>query len=169
MLRPIVKYGERILNDKAAVVEAITADVDRVIDDMVKAMHAAPGIGLAAPQIGVSLRICIVDLSVGRRAEDLRVMINPEFVEREGTQLEEEGCLSLPGFTATVLRPRRATIRALDREGREHFVEGKELLARALQHEVDHLDGTLFVDRVRGIKRRHIVGQIQKLRRAGRW
>ena len=169
MLRPIVKYGDRILNDKAAVVEEITADVDLVIDEMVKAMHAAPGIGLAAPQIGVPLRICIVDLSVGRRAEDLRVMINPEFVEREGTQLEEEGCLSLPGFTATVLRPKRAAIRALDRQGREHVIEGKELLARALQHEVDHLDGTLFVDRLRGIKRRHIVRQIQKLKRAGRW
>jgi peptide deformylase len=169
MLRPIVKYGARILNDKAAAVDDITADVDRVIDDMVTAMHAAPGIGLAAPQIGVPLRICIVDLSVGRRAEDLRVMVNPEFVEREGTQLEEEGCLSLPGFTATVLRPKRATIRALDRQGREYFVEGKELLARALQHEVDHLDGTLFLDRLRGIKRRHIVGKIQKLRRAGRW
>ena len=169
MLRPIVKYGDHILNDKAAVVEEITADVDRVIDEMVKAMHAAPGIGLAAPQIGVPLRICIVDLSVGRRAEDLRVMINPEFVEREGTQLEEEGCLSLPGFTATVLRPKRAAIRALDRQGREHVIEGKELLARALQHEVDHLDGTLFVDRLRGIKRRHIVRQIQKLKRAGRW
>jgi len=110
-----------------------------------------------------------VDLSVGQRAEDLRVMINPEFVEREGTQLEEEGCLSLPGFTATVLRPKRAAIRALDRQGREQVIEGKELLARALQHEVDHLDGTLFVDRLRGIKRRHIVRQIQKLKRAGRW
>ena len=169
MLRPIVKYGDRILNGKAAVVEEVTGEVDQIVDDMVTAMHAAPGIGLAAPQIGISLRICIVDLSVGRRAEDLRVMINPEFVEREGTQLEEEGCLSLPGFTATVLRPKRATVRALDREGREHFVEGKELLARALQHEIDHLDGTLFVDRLRGIKRRHIVGRIQKLRRAGRW
>jgi len=169
MLRPIVKYGDHILNDKAAVVEEITADVDRVIDEMVKAMHAAPGIGLAAPQIGVPLRICIVDLSVGQRAEDLRVMINPEFVEREGTQLEEEGCLSLPGFTATVLRPKRAAICALDRQGREQVIEGKELLARALQHEVDHLDGTLFVDRLRGIKRRHIVRQIQKLKRAGRW
>jgi peptide deformylase len=169
MLRPIVKFGDRILNDKAATVGEITADVEGVIEDMIKAMHAAPGIGLAAPQIGIPLRICIVDLSVGRRAEDLRVMINPEFVERAGTQLEEEGCLSLPGFTATVLRPKRATIRALDRQGREYFVEGKELLARALQHEIDHLDGTLFVDRLRGIKRRHIVGQIHKLRRTGRW
>jgi peptide deformylase len=169
MLRPIVKYGDRILNDKAAAVDEITAEIDYAIDEMIAAMHAAPGIGLAAPQIGVPLRICVVDLSVGRRPEDLRVMINPAFVERVGTQLEEEGCLSVPGFTATVLRPRRATIRALDRSGREYFVEGKELLARALQHEIDHLDGTLFVDRLRGIKRRHIVRQIQGLRRAGRW
>jgi peptide deformylase len=169
MLRPIVKYGHPILQDKAAPVATVSAEVDAVIDDMVTAMHAAPGIGLAAPQIGVGLRICVIDLSVGRRAEDLRVMINPQFVEREGTQLEEEGCLSLPGFTATVLRPKRVTIRALDPQGREQFVEGKELLARALQHEVDHLDGTLFVDRLRVIKRRQIVRRIEKLRRAGRW
>jgi len=169
MLRPIVKYGDRILNDKAAAVDDITPEIDCVIDEMIAAMHAAPGIGLAAPQIGIPLRICVVDLSVGRRPEDLRVMINPAFVERAGTQLEEEGCLSVPGFTATVLRPRRATIRALDRSGREYFVEGKELLARALQHEVDHLDGRLFVDRLRDIKRRHIVRQIQRLRRTGRW
>jgi len=169
MLRPIVKYGDRILNDKAGAVDDITPEIDCVIDEMIAAMHAAPGIGLAAPQIGVPLRICVVDLSVGRRPEDLRVMINPTFVERVGIQLEEEGCLSVPGFTATVLRPRRATIRALDRSGREYFVEGKELLARALQHEVDHLDGRLFVDRLRDIKRRHIVRQIQGLRRTGRW
>jgi peptide deformylase len=169
MLRLIVKYGNPILTSRAAAVAEITADVDTVIEEMVEAMHAAPGIGLAAPQIGCPLRICIVDLSAGRRAEELRVLINPEFVERESTQLEEEGCLSLPGFTATVLRPKRVTIRALDRQGREHFVEGKELLARALQHEIDHLDGTLFVDRLRGIKRRHIIRQIQKLRRTGRW
>jgi peptide deformylase len=169
MLRLIVKYGNPILASRAAAVAEITVDVDTVIEEMVEAMHAAPGIGLAAPQIGCPLRICIVDLSAGRRAEELRVLINPEFVEREGTQLEEEGCLSLPGFTATVLRPKRVTIRALDRQGREHFVEGKELLARALQHEIDHLDGTLFVDRLRGIRRRHIIRQIQKLRRTGRW
>ena len=169
MLRPIVKFGDRILNDRAAPVDHITAEIDCVIDDMVTAMHAAPGIGLAAPQIGVPLRICIVDLSVGRRTEDLRVMINPVFVEREGTAARG-GRLPQParvhGDRAT---PKRATIRALDRQGREQFVEGKELLARALQHEVDHLDGTLFVDRLRGIKRRHIVGRIQKLRRIGRW
>jgi peptide deformylase len=169
MLRPIVKYGDRVLQAKAGPVDEITGDIQRIIDDMVTTMYAAPGIGLAAPQIGVPLRICIVDLSVGRRAEDLRVMINPEFVERQGTQLEEEGCLSVPGFTATVLRPERAIVRALDRDGREHIVEGKDLLARALQHEIDHLDGTLFVDRLRGIKRQQIVRRIHKLRRIGQW
>jgi peptide deformylase len=169
MLRPIVKYGDRVLQGKAAPVNEITDDIQRTIDDMVTAMYAAPGIGLAAPQIGVALRVCILDLSVGRRAEDLRVMINPEFIERQGTQLEEEGCLSLPGFTATVLRPQRVTVRALDRDGREQIIEGKDLLARALQHEIDHLDGTLFVDRLRGIKRHQIVRRIQKLRRAGQW
>jgi peptide deformylase len=169
MLRPIVKYGDRVLQGKAAPVDDITNDIRRIIDDMVTTMYAAPGIGLAAPQIGVPLRICIVDLSVGRRPEDLQVMINPEFIERQGTQLEEEGCLSLPGFTATVLRPQRATVRALDRDGREHIVEAKDLLARALQHEIDHLDGALFVDRLRGIQRYQIVRRIQKLRRKGQW
>ncbi len=169
MLRPIVKYGDRVLQATAGPVDEITSDTQRIIDDMVTTMYAAPGIGLAAPQIGVPLRICIVDLSVGRRAEDLRVMVNPEFVERQGTQLEEEGCLSVPGFTATVLRPERAIVRALDRDGREQIIEGKDLLARALQHEIDHLDGTLFVDRLRGIKRQQIVRRIHKLRRAGKW
>ena len=169
MLRPIVKYGDRVLQAKAGPVDEITGDIQRIIDDMVTTMYAAPGIGLAAPQIGVPLRICIVDLTVGRRAEDLRVMINPEFIERQGTQLEEEGCLSVPGFTATVLRPERAIVRALDRDGREQIVEGKDLLARALQHEIDHLDGTLFVDRLRGIKRHQIVRRIHKLRRTGQW
>jgi peptide deformylase len=169
MLRPIVKYGDRVLQAKAAPVDELTDNLQRIIDDMVTAMYAAPGIGLAAPQIGVPLRICVVDLSVGRRVEDLRVLINPEFVDRQGTQLEEEGCLSLPGFTATVLRPQRVVVRGLDRDGREQILEGNDLLARALQHEIDHLDGTLFVDRLRGIKRHQIVRKIQKLRRAGQW
>lgn len=169
MIRPIVKYGEHVLHQPAAPVEAVTDDTRRIIDDMIAAMYAAPGIGLAAPQIGVPLRIFVVDLSVGRAADDLHVFVNPEFVERDGTQLEEEGCLSLPGFTATVLRPARAVVRGLDREGREHSLEGTGLLARALQHEMDHLDGRLFVDRLRGIKRDQIVRRVAKLRRTGEW
>jgi peptide deformylase len=128
-----------------------------------------PGVSLAAPQIGVPLRIFVVDLSVGRNAADLMVFINPELVELDGVQLEEEGCLSVPGFNATVMRPSRVVVKGLDRHGVERTVEGKELLARAFQHEMDHLDGKLFLDRVRGLKRDLIVKKIRKLARAGKW
>jgi peptide deformylase len=126
-------------------------------------------VGLAAPQLGVAQRIFVIDLSVGRATGDVIVMINPEFVERDGTQLEEEGCLSVPGFNASVLRPARVVCEGLDRDGNLRKIEGTQLLARAFQHEMDHLDGTLFVDRLRGIKRDMIVRRIQKLKRAGRW
>jgi peptide deformylase len=150
-------------------VEAITADVTSVIADMVDTMYAAPGIGLAAPQVGVPMRIFVVDISLGRDPSGLIVMVNPEFVLREGMQLEEEGCLSVPGFNATVVRPERAIVKGLDRTGAEQQREGTGLLARAFQHEMDHLDGTLFVDRLRGIKRDLIVRRIKKLSRAGKW
>jgi peptide deformylase len=169
MLRPILRYGATVLQQPARDVEAITPEITSLIDDMVETMYAAPGIGLAATQLGVPLRIFVIDLSVGRDAAQLITMVNPTFVEREGDQLEEEGCLSLPGFTATVLRPQRAVVRGLDRGGREHVREGAGLLARAFQHEMDHLDGRLFVDRLRGIKRDMIVRKIRKLDRAGKW
>ena len=169
MIRPIVKYGDEILHRPAERVDAMTPELQVLIDDMIDTMYAAPGVGLAAPQVGVALRIFVVDISVGRRSEDLLVFVNPEFVEREGMQLEEEGCLSVPGFTATVARPARSVIKGLDRQGAERIVEGRELLARALQHEMDHLDGTLFVNRLRGIKRDQIVRKIRKLSRAGEW
>ncbi len=169
MIRPILKFGEAPLHEPAAEVGELTPDIQRLIDDMIETMYAAPGIGLAAPQVGVSLRIFVIDLSVGRNAADLMVFINPRFLELEGMQLEEEGCLSVPGFNATVARPMRAVISGLDRDGQERTVEGKDLLARALQHEMDHLDGKLFLDRVRGIKRDMIVKKIRKLSRAGKW
>jgi peptide deformylase len=169
MLRPILKYGDTVLHDRAQPVDAITADIQRLIDDMIETMYAAPGIGLAAPQVGVPMRIFVVDISVGRDPKALLVLVNPEFVEREGTQLEEEGCLSVPGFNATVMRPTRAVMKALDRRGEEQRYEATGLLARAFQHEMDHLDGTLFVDRLRGIKRDLIVRKIRKLSRAGKW
>ncbi|MCI0437174.1 MAG: peptide deformylase, partial [Gemmatimonadetes bacterium] len=150
-------------------VDAITPDITTLIDDMIATMYAAPGIGLAATQVGVGLRIFVVDLSVGRDPAGLITMINPEFVERDGVQLEEEGCLSLPGFTATVMRPQRVVVRGLDSHGVEQTREGTGLLARAFQHEIDHLDGRLFVDRLRGIKRDMIVRKIRKLQRAGKW
>ena len=169
MIRPILKFGDAPLHSPAADVREITGDIQKLIDDMIETMYAAPGIGLAAPQVGVPLRIFVVDLSVGRSAGDLMVFINPAFLELDGVQLEEEGCLSVPGFNATVMRPSRAVIKGLDRNGVERTVEGAELLARAFQHEMDHLDGKLFLDRVRGIKRDLIVKKIRKLARAGKW
>ena len=169
MIRPILKFGDQPLHQAAAEVGAVTADIHRLIDDMVETMYAAPGIGLAAPQIGAALRIFVIDLSLGHKADDLMVFINPTFVEREGMQLEEEGCLSVPGFNATVARPQRAVVKGLGRDGQERVVEGIDLLARAFQHEMDHLDGLLFLDRVRGIKRDLIVKRIRKLTRTGKW
>ena len=169
MLRPILRYGERPLHQPAAPVAEIDDGVQKLIDDLIETMYAAPGIGLAATQVGVPLRIFVVDISVGRNPADLIVMINPEFVEREGMQLEEEGCLSVPGFNATVVRPARAILKGLNRDGDEQTVEGIGLLARAFQHEMDHLDGTVFVDRLRGIKRDIIVRKIHKLQRTGKW
>jgi peptide deformylase len=169
VIRPILKYGASNLHEKAVDVGNITPDVLAIVGDMIDTMYAAPGVGLAAPQIGIPLRIFVVDVSVGRDPNGLIVMINPQFVVREGMQLEEEGCLSLPGFEATVVRPTRAVVKGLDRDGAEQQREGTGLLARAFQHEMDHLDGRLFIDHLRGIKRDVIVRKIKKLTRAGKW
>ena len=169
MIRPILKYGDDVLHARAKSVDAVTSEIDRLVEDMIETMYAAPGIGLAAPQVGVPLRIFVIDVSVGRDPSALLVMINPEFVERDGMQLEEEGCLSVPGFNATVVRPSRVVVKGLDRTGEPHQHEGTGLLARAFQHEMDHLEGTLFVDRLRGLKRDLIVRRIKKLTRAGKW
>jgi peptide deformylase len=169
MLRPIVRYPTAGLAARAAEVTTFDAGLDRLIEDMIDTMYAAPGVGLAAPQVGVPLRVCVIDLSVGRRDGELHVLVNPEFVQRDGMQLEEEGCLSVPGFNATVARPSSATVRALDARGVSREVSGTGLLARALQHEIDHLDGLLFIDRLRGIKRDLITRKIRKMQRAGRW
>src|SRR3954452_23386074 len=147
MIRPILKYGDQPLHEKAALVDTVTPDVDRLVNDVMKTMYAAPGVGLAVPQVGVALRIFVVDISVGRDPNGLLVMIDPEFVDRDGVQLEEEGCLSVPGFNATVMRPMRAVVKGLDRQGEMQQIEGAGLLARASQHEMDPLDGTLFVNR----------------------
>ena len=169
MIRPILKYGDSVLVEPAQPVAAITPDIERLVDDMVETMYAAPGVGLAAPQVGIPLRLFVIDLSLGRDPASLIVMVNPEFVSREGMQLEEEGCLSVPGFNATVVRPLRAVVKGLNRAGTEEVREGEALLARAFQHEMDHLDGKLFIDHLRGIKRDMIVRRIRKLTRAGKW
>ena len=169
MLRPIVRYPTADLQKPAAPVTAFDAELERLIDDMIDTMYAAPGIGLAAPQVGVPLRVCVIDLSSGKRGGELITLVNPEFVSRDGMQLEDEGCLSVPGFTATVARPAHAVVKALDRSGTERIVEGTGLLARALQHELDHLDGKVFLDRLRGLKRDVIVRKVRKLQRQGKW
>jgi len=169
MIRPILRYGERSLHARATPVTAFDDTLHRLIDDMIETMYAAPGVGLAATQIGVPLRVIVIDTSIGKNTGELITLVNPEFVERDGMQLEEEGCLSVPGFNATVLRPARAVIKGVDREGVPVTIEGKGLLARAFQHEVDHLEGMLFVDRLRGIKRDVIVRKVQKLQRSGKW
>ena len=169
MIRPILRYGEEPLHQTAREVVDFDSTLQRLIDDMVETMYAAPGIGLAATQVGVPLRVFVIDLSVGRDPNGLIVMVNPEWVHRDGVQLEEEGCLSVPGFNATVVRPARAALRGRDRHGEPLTIEGSELLARAFQHEMDHLEGVVFVDRLRGIKRDLIVRKITKLKRAGRW
>ena len=169
MIRPILKYGDSVLHERARNVDAVTPEIERLIDDMIETMYAAPGVGLAAPQVGEPLRLFVVDVSVGRDPGGLIVVINPEFVVREGMQLEEEGCLSVPGFNATVVRPSHVVVKSLDREGNEQQHDATGLLARAFQHEMDHLDGTLFVEHLRGVKRDLIVRKIRKLTRAGKW
>ncbi len=169
MLRPILRLGDSILSEPTRAVEVITPEIETLIDDMIETMYAAPGIGLAAPQVGVSLKIFVIDLSLGKDPAALHAMINPRFIERDGMQLEEEGCLSIPGFTATVARPKRVVVEGLDRHGETCRLEGTGLMARALQHEVDHLNSCLFVDRLRGISRDLILRKIKKLSKAGKW
>lgn len=169
MARAVVRYGAPVLRAPARPVDAVTPEIGALVDEMITAMYQERGIGLAAPQIGVDLRVFVIDLSGGRDASALHACINPEWGERDGMQLEEEGCLSLPGFTATVARPARAVVHGLDRSGRPLTIDGSGLLARALQHEMDHLDGMLFVDRLRGISRTMILNKIRKLDRDGKW
>ena len=169
MLRPILRYGADALHAVAKPVDDFGTDLQTLIDDMIETMYAAPGVGLAAPQISVALRVFVADPSSGRSTSELRVLVNPEIVQREGTQREEEGCLSLPGFTARVARSTQLVLRGLDRDGTPVQLEAEGLQARVFQHEVDHLDGTIFVNRLQGITRDLIVRRVRKLQRAGKW
>ena len=152
MIRPILKYGDSVLHEKARVVDAITPDIDRLVDDMIETMYAAPGVGLAAPQVGVPFRIFVVDVSVGRDPAGLIVMINPEFIERDGVQLEEEGCLSVPGLRGLVSRHKALRYTGYDQRGTpiDRTVSGFH--ARVVQHECDHIDGILYPLRLKDIR-----------------
>ena len=166
---PIVKYGNDVLRRRTEPVTVFDDGLQKLIDDMVDTMYAAPGIGLAANQVGDSRRLAVIDLSVGKRPGELHVLANPEIVETVGHISEEEGCLSVPDFTETVTRSERVRVRFLDRNGEPREMWGEGLMARAMSHEIDHLEGKLFVDRLRGFKRDRIIKKIQKLAKAGMW
>jgi peptide deformylase len=168
-VRPIVKYGHPALHKPSEPVKEIDGTIHELLDDMVETMYAAPGIGLAAPQIAVPLRVIIVDLSVGEEAGQLIKLINPEFVLRQGEQRHDEGCLSVPGFGGSPVRPARVVVKGLDPDGRERTYEGTELLARAFCHEIDHIDGLLFVDRLTPLKRDLMKRKLRKKARTDDW
>ena len=169
MIRPILRHGAAALHRPSQPVVDFGPDLQNLIDDMIETMHAAPGVGLAAPQVGVELRAFVADPSSGRSIGELVTIINPTVVSKEGIQPEEEGCLSIPGFSARVDRPAHLVVRGVNREGEELEVAGNGLLARILQHELDHLDGTLFVDRLHGLRRDLIMRRVRKMQRAGKW
>jgi peptide deformylase len=166
---PIRKYGDDVLRQPTAPVAEIDATIQKLIDDMVDTMYAAPGVGLAANQVGVSKRLMVIDLSVGKKPGQCHVFINPEMIEAEGEITEEEGCLSIPDFVEVVTRPERVKLRYLDRNGATREMWGEGLMARAMCHEMDHLAGTLFVDHLRGLKKDRILRRITKLVREGMW
>jgi peptide deformylase len=168
-IHPIVKYPDPVLSKKGAKVTDFGPELAQFVEEMWTSMYAAHGIGLAAPQIGVSKRITVIDTSFKERPEDKLVLINPEIIEREGKQFEEEGCLSLPEIREKVQRAARVRVRAQDVNGEFFEVEGEQLLARAMQHEIDHLDGVLFIDRVSPLKRDLLKRRIRKLQKNGEW
>ncbi len=169
MVRPIVKYPDPVLQRPSEPVSEFNEELRTLVDDMFESMYAAHGIGLAAPQVGVSKRLTVIDLSFQKTPEDKIVLINPEIIFREGKQYGDEGCLSLPDIHEKVSRAAKVTVRAQDVEGKWFEMDGEELLARAFQHEIDHLDGVLFIFRVSALKRDLILRKIRKLQKAGEW
>jgi peptide deformylase len=169
VIRDIVRYGDPRLTAGNAEVDAGSEDLSGLLAEMVATCHAAPGVGLAAPQIGVNRRVAIIDLSVGADPNAVIVLVNPVVVEASGEQKEEEGCLSLPDLAAKVVRPARVRVRAADASGAMREIEGTGLLARALCHETDHLNGMLFVDRLRGLKREMTWRKIRRAKEKGIW
>jgi peptide deformylase len=166
---PIVKYGEPVLEQQTRNVETFDDEMRQLCADMFISMYAAQGIGLAAPQIGIGLRLAVIDTTVGKNPEGKIVIANPDIVAAEGEQREDEGCLSLPGFRGNVPRPLFVTIRAQDAFGNSFEVRGENLLARAFCHEIDHLNGTLFIQHLSLLKRDLIRRRIRKLRKTGEW
>jgi peptide deformylase len=161
-IRTILHYPDPRLRIKALPVTQVTPEINKLIDDMAETMYAAPGVGLAATQIGEAHRIFIVDIAAEDEPSNLMVFINPEIVGTDGSQTGSEGCLSFPGVTEDVKRAANVTVRAMDRDGKPFQVEADGLLAVAVQHELDHLDGVLMIDRVGMLKKRIIQRKMQK-------
>ncbi|MEI9814470.1 MAG: peptide deformylase [Acidobacteriota bacterium] len=170
MIYPITKYGQPVLETPAkAITEFDTPELNKLIEDMFESMYAARGVGLAAPQISISKRLAVIDVTSGEDPEQRLVLINPEIIATEGTQTGEEGCLSLPTFRETVTRPKKVTVRAFDVKGKPFEMTGEDLLARAFLHETDHLHGKLYISHISPLKRDLIRRKIRKLQKADEW
>lgn len=168
-IHPVVKYPDPVLARRGDPVTVFDPALRKLVEEMFESMYAAQGIGLAAPQIGLSQRLTVIDVSFRKNPEEKLVLINPEVIEVAGSQLEEEGCLSLPEIRDKVRRAARVKVRAQNEHGEWFEVEGEELLARALLHEIDHLDGILFIDRLSRLKRELILRKIRKMQKNGEW
>jgi len=168
-IREIVKYPDPVLLTRSEEVEEIDVGLRRLVSDMVETMHAAPGVGLAANQVGVARRVAVIDLSVGKDPSQLLVLINPQILALEGAQAEEEGCLSIPGITEVVERPAVVEVEAINLDGKTFRVRGEALMARALLHEIDHLNGVVFIEHLSPLKHSLTRKKIQKLIRTGEW
>ena len=169
MILPIIKYGNPVLQQRSEPVISFDENLRTLCKNMVETMYAAPGVGLAAPQIKVLTRLMVIDPTAGEKSGSLIVLANPEIMIVEGDQYEEEGCLSIPDFTARVHRPQKVLVSGKDLDGKEKVVEGENLLSRILVHEIDHLNGVLFIDHLGTIKRDIIKRKIRKKIRAGEW
>jgi peptide deformylase len=169
MIYPIVKYGNPVLEKPADVVSVFDEELKKLVDDMFESMYAARGVGLAAPQIGISRRIAVVDVTFKEDPDAKLVLINPEVIHKEGRHAQSEGCLSIPDFRENVGRAKSVTIRAQDLSGKVFEKTGDDLLARAFQHETDHLNGKLYISHISALKRDLIKRKIRKLAKAGEW
>lgn len=169
MIYPIVKFGDPVLEKPAAAITKFDGELTKLVEDMFESMYAAHGVGLAAPQIGISKRVAVIDVTFKEDPEAKIVLVNPEIIHVEGRQTGNEGCLSIPEFREKVTRGRRVTARAQNVKGETFEVTGEELLARALQHETDHLNGKLYISHISGLKRDMIKRKIRKMVKAGEW
>lgn len=169
MVYPITLYGDPVLETPAETITDFNDDLKQLVDDMFESMYTAHGVGLAAPQIGIGKRIAVIDITFKEDPNAKLVLINPEIIHTEGRQRGTEGCLSLPEFREDVTRPNKVTVRAQDVEGKWFEHSGEELLARALMHETEHLQGRLYISHISRLKRDLMTRKIRKLMRAGDW